>query len=198
MNFDFYDIFSKVIPGGLIVCVLVYCGWVIPTKEFPDLIYLFSSYFVGYLVDAIGFEVQERILRKNSFNQIPNVFEHYEHIDKIKAKYGLANWNDKETDKIFIAIFHTANSIDKRIKSFQDHWVGARNLFIAFLLVLPIMFMEIQELKIQSPKWMGIVVLIVGIQLLLFIRARSRQKLLFTQVLNSYLFTKEKKEKEED
>ena len=186
MNFELYDIFSKLIPGGLILSVLIFCGWIPYPVDNSELIYLIFSYFCGYLIDALSFEFQERILRKrNAKSILPKVFSDYKHISEISTKYGLNNWQIDPIEKKYSKMFHVAIK-NERLRSFQNHWVGSRNLFFSYTICLAVLLMEIQELQITSPKWLGLVLLVFVIEIILLNHAKNRQNLMFLQVLNCY------------
>jgi hypothetical protein len=187
MNFDFYDIFSKIIPGGIMICVLIFCGWIPMPADNTDLLYLLISYFLGYIIDAIGFEIQERYLRKiNAKRLLPQVFDKYKHKEEISIKYDAEKWEKDPIDKRYSKMFHATVGSDPRIKSFQNHWIGARNLALSFIFCLPILLLEIKEQNIESPKWIGILALFLIFQIILLNHAKNRQKLMFNQVLNSF------------
>lgn len=54
MKFDFYDVFTKVIPGALLMLVLLQYNYISLSEQIPELAYLFLSYILGFFIDAVA------------------------------------------------------------------------------------------------------------------------------------------------
>lgn len=202
MNFDFYDVFSKVIPGGLLTFVLIGCGYFTPTDKIPDLAYLFFSYIVGFLVDALAAKRQvmeiiwflfrgktsDVLLRGGKFYG-----NEYKFLGELKSKIG-ENWKSDNLSKTFDFIYRKVLTLDaKRVQGFNNHWISTRNLLVSLILSsIPL------SLYIWNGQRTWSVTIILSSLLLfsiwiIFDRAKGRQYYFVKEVLDSYLFTEKTK-----
>lgn len=203
MNFDFYDIFSKIIPGGIMLMILLSIGYIhIPEK--PELGYLFIAYLLGFLIDAFAANDKIQNLIWWFFRGKPaslllsgNRFygNEYKNLDEIKLKVG-DNWNSDDLLKTFNFIYFKTMSLGaKRVQGFNNHWLSARNILITIVLC----FMPIQFLIWDGKKtWfqaLSLTMLSLFCLYILFDRAKNRQYYFVKEVLDSYLYSPDEKDK---
>ena len=199
MKFNLYDLLSKLIPGGILLSILLIGKWIELPDEVPEIAYLFFAYFIGFIIDAIGFNLQygkykllwklfglknkpaESILLASSkFGRV------YSHIDDFE-KHFKESWDNKS--KVFgIAFQSTMNLENTRIQSFNEHWFGARNFFIAFLIGLPFLIFHVwlSDFHGSETKKIIFITLSFCVLFVLYKRMKSRQYLLVKEVLDTY------------
>lgn len=208
MKFDFYDVFSKVLPGGVLAFAIIACGFFIPSTNIPDLSYLFTSYFLGYIIDAIAAKIQIKDWLWIAFRGKPSVIllggnkflnQEYIQLKELKEKVG-ENWNENDLNKTFDYIFHkTVSAGSPRVKGFNAHWISSRNMFFAFLLsFIPVIIFVYQNELYFNYKIILLSLMMIFVAWILFDRAKSRQFYFIKEVLNSYLFSSIQKQDKGD
>ncbi len=199
MNFDLHDLFAKIIPGGILSIIFVGCSGLVLPDKLPDITYLFVSYFIGFLIDACAYRYQNYLyllfFRKNPTVKILNgekiSGKDYSFLQRIKEKFGQGKWEITEKEKIWSEIYRHA--IDgKRVKGFNDHWLGARNIFVAHTIALPVIFYKIYHPYIGWFQSGIAIVVALLVWELLMARAKARQYLFIKEVLDNYIFTSNK------
>lgn len=200
MNFDFYDLFSKVIPGGVLTLTLIVFGYFAPSAKIPELGYLFLSYLFGFLIDAIaanrytmqllwklfGGRTANKLLSGKKFYGRKYMF-----LQEIKSKVG-DEWKEDNLPKTFDLIYRkTLEGGAKRVQGFNNHWINTRNLLIS--LVISSMFMMF---SVWSEYALQVSIFITFLTLLsifiIFDRAKARQFYFIKEVLDSFLFLEKK------
>ncbi len=201
MNFDFYDVFSKVVPGGLLTFVLIICGYFTPTDKIPELAYLFFAYIVGFLIDALAAKRQTMDFIWFLFKgKTSNVLlsggkfygNEYKFLTELKLRLG-DDWKADNLPKTFDFIYRKVLALDaKRVQGFNNHWISTRNLLISLVLsAIPIGFCIWNGQK----TWLSALLLtsILAFSVwIIFDRAKGRQYYFVKEVLDSYLFIEKK------
>lgn len=201
MNFDFYDVFSKVIPGGLLTFVLIVCGYFTPPDKIPDLAYLFFSYIVGFLIDAFAAKRQVMELIWFLFNgKTSDVLlnggkfygNEYKFLGELKSKVG-EDWKPDNLSKTFDFIYRKVLALDaKRVQGFNNHWINTRNLLVSLILsAIPLAFCIWNGQRTWSVALLSSSILLFSIWMV-FDRAKGRQYYFVKEVLDSYLFIEKK------
>lgn len=205
MNFDLYDIFSKVIPGGIIVFVLIFCGVYTLSDKLPDSVFLLLSYFAGFIIDAIaghskvqkytwklfGGKTSEILLKNQKYNgkNYPNL----KNLKEIASKNN--HWYESDLSKTYHHIYRTALSIENsRIKGFNNHWFNARNILFSSLICLIFLYFKIWDGKRMWSEAIIATVTVLVMLYFVFNRAKGRQYEFVKEVFDSYIQNKDKKE----
>lgn len=202
MNFDFYDIFSKVIPGGLLIFVLIACGYFVPTDKMPEFAYLFFSYIVGFLIDAIAAKRQVMGLIWYLFRgKTSDVLlsgrkfygNDYKFLGNLKSKVG-EDWKPDDLARTFDFIYRKVLTLDaKRVQGFNNHWINTRNLLVSLIIsAIPLAFFiwNGQRTWLVTMLSSSILLFCIG---MIFDRAKGRQYYFVKEVLDSYLFLEKNK-----
>jgi len=177
MKVELYDIISKIIPGGLVYAPILYYD-LLPNADSisSEVVALIIMYVLGFLVDAIGYFIQrplywtfgglpsQKLLSGGSFSKISihNLDVLNVYIERTYPQKDIAdkNW-----------LFNTINTIvrakeSKRIQSFYEGYIAARNILVASILVLIIVL-------VKQFNWL---VLGIGVSVLLLIWYRTKTK----------------------
>jgi hypothetical protein len=201
MNFDFYDVFTKLIPGGALTFMLFFCGYIPLSQKMSDMAFLISAYFIGFIIDAIAAKPQVmNIFWYFAKGKPSNLLlggstfygKNYKFLFELKSKVGDI-WDQENLDKTFDFIYRKVLIFDsKRVQGFNNHWINARNLLISLILsYIPLcLFIWNGDYSWYTSLFLSIV--LTFSVYLIFDRAKSRQYYFVKEVLDSYLFTDKK------
>ncbi len=199
MNFDFYDLFSKVIPGGLLTLALIIFGYFTPTDKIPELAYLFLSYIFGFLIDAIAAKRQVMDLLWYLFGgKTANVLlsgkefygKKYMFLEELKAKVA-DEWEENNLVKTFDLIYRkTLSNGAKRVQGFNNHWINTRNLLVSLVISFFLMMFYVWNGEYNWEASAVLTILAILSIYLIFDRAKARQYYFIKEVLDSFLYEK--------
>jgi hypothetical protein len=198
MSFDIYDIFSKVIPGGILLAILMLCNWVpVEAYQLPQLLMLLVAYSIGHILDGIASRKDfEKVFGKEeSIKQLDKSLkygEYHKDLDAIITKMD-KSWDQKRLSLNFTRINREVKfDAPKRVQGFQSHWVSARNLFLSAIVgIFPISqyIVNSQATEIKKILYTALVLACLWV---LYDKATKRRRFYVKEVLDFYLY-KEKK-----
>jgi len=201
MNFDFYDLFSKVIPGGVLTLTLIVFGYFAPSVKIPELGYLFLSYLFGFLIDAIAAnrysmnllwflfrgKTADKLLSGKKFYGRKYMF-----LSEIRSKVG-DKWQEDNLTKTFDLIYRkTLEGGAKRVQGFNNHWINTRNLLFALIVSFIFMMFSIWSGEYTLQTSILVTILTIFSIIIIFDRAKARQYYFIKEVLDSFLFLEKK------
>jgi hypothetical protein len=198
MNIDAYDIFSKVIPGGLLLTALMLCKW-IPAEAlaYPQIILLLIAYGIGHIIDALASQHRfEKLFgRKESEKQLDiklDYKERHKDLEKIISKVG-DSWEKKNLSLSFSRILREVKfDTVKRVQGFQNHHVNARNIFLTTILSAIPITTTLWQSDLTFAKKACFLLSMAGVVFLFWDRVRKRSRFYVKEVLDYYLY-KDKK-----
>lgn len=202
MNFDFYDLLSKVIPGSVLCIALISCDIINPNENIPDLMYLFIFYILGFFIDALATIPFIKNILIWSFGGLPaktilsgkkfNGFS-YNFLDKLKERSD-NDWNQDNLSNTFDIIYRKVFMQNKRIQDFNNDSLNSRNIFVSLFIsfLSAFIFLWVLENELSLNNKLPITILLFVCMILSYCRTKSRQCLFIKEVLDTFLFNENK------
>ncbi|AHJ95548.1 hypothetical protein [Hymenobacter swuensis] len=191
MNFSVYDVLSKLLPGGILFCVVV-LGQLVPKSDrLTDVLSLVIMYLLGYFIDATASSIEPMLFTfmggRPSARLIQDQYEGRYRLSRLPVliQHMQQTFPEQFADRSlwFDLLARTVNQkAPPRVTTFQEAYAFARNLSVSLCLSLPLVQLAFHSWYLTAA--------VACLCVLAFRRTKERAYYYVRELINCYMHEK--------